>query len=153
MGRILRKHDDLDYLTLNLHSMKSKLAEAVLDHGWQTKNLANGDLQLKKDNIKVQLGNVECKDLVRWTHNGEMGSLFFPVSWLSLEGIEFQGIELHVVAPELQYVLKERPALMNPDWLIREKDILDKKYLQDILLKNGTDISVLHKLVTSACPS
>ncbi len=48
MGRMLREHDDLDYLTLNLHQWKVRFEEAFSQHGWQTKNLANGDLKLKK---------------------------------------------------------------------------------------------------------
>ena len=49
-------------------------------------------------------------------------------------------MEIHVVAPELQYVLKEHPELLNPDWLIKEKDIHDKEHLRDILIQKGTEI-------------
>jgi len=58
-------------------------------------------------------------------------------------------MELHVIASELQYVLKERPELLNPDWLIREKDVLEKEYLQDILVKKGIDVCSLHELIIS----
>lgn len=149
VGRILRAHDDLDYLTLNLHRLKSQFAETFSHHGWQTKDLENGDLSLKKGNVRVHLGNVEAGDVARWTHNGEKGALLFPVSWLSLDTIEFYGRELHVVAPELQYVLKEHPELLNPDWHNRAKDILAKEYLLEILLKRGIDVCSLHELVTS----
>lgn len=77
------------------------------------------------------------------------GSLLFPLAWLSLDAVEFYGTEIHVVAPELQYVLKTHPELLNPDWQIREKDILDKEHLRDILIQKGTEICSLHKLVTS----
>lgn len=149
VGRILREHDDLDYLTLNLYSLKSKFAEAFSSHGWQTENVVNGDLRLKKDGIKVHLGNVELGDVAKWTHNGEKGSLLFPVLWLGMDVVEFYEMELHVIAPELQYVLKECPELLNPDWLIREKDILEKECLRDILLKKGIDVDSLHELVIS----
>ncbi len=149
MGQILREHDDLDYLTLNLRRQKVRLEGAFLACGWQVKGLANGDLKLEKDDIKVQLGNVELGEVARWTHNGEKGSLLFPVSWLSVDVIEFYGMEVHVVAPELQYVLKEHPELLNPGWLIREKDTLDRKCLQDMLAKRGIDVSLLHKSVVS----
>lgn len=148
-GRILREHDDLDYLTLNLHEWKSEIAEVFSRLGWQAKDLANGDLKLKKDNIKVHLGNVEFTRVARWTHNGNKGVLLFPISWLSAQVSEFYGIEVHVVAPELQYVLKERPELLNPDWQIREKDILEREYLREILLEQGIDVCSLHKLVNS----
>ncbi len=149
MGQILREHDDLDYLTLNLHKLKPYFVEAFLDCGWQVKNLENGDLKFKKDSIKVQLGNIEFGERARWTHNGGNGSLLFPVSWLSSNVVEFAGIKLHVIAPELQYVLKEHPELLNPAWLMREKDIFDKEYLRDFLLKRQVDVCSLHKFVSS----
>jgi len=68
----------------------------------------------------------------------------FPLSWPGLQAIEFQGMELHVVAPELQYVLKEHPEFLNPDWQIREKECL-----QNMLLNKGIDVCSLHKPVVS----
>jgi len=59
VGQILREHDDLDYLTLDLHLLKSKFAETFSSYGWQAENIVNGDLKLKKDGVKVHLGNVE----------------------------------------------------------------------------------------------
>jgi hypothetical protein len=153
MGKILREHDDLDYLTLNLHSLKSKFAEVFSGIGWQAKDLENSDLRLKKENVRVHLGNVEFGSVATWTHNGERGSLCFPVSWLDLRVIEFYGIELHVVAVELQFVLKEHPELLNPDWRSRNKDILEKECLRDILLKRGIEVDSLHELVASISSS
>ena len=63
MDRILREHDDVDYLTLNLHPLQSKIVEMFISHGWQTKNLSNGDLSLKKEGVKMHLGNVEFDEL------------------------------------------------------------------------------------------
>src|SRR5574341_676808 len=140
MGRILREHDDLDYLALNLHQLRLRFVEAFSNYGRQAENVVNGDLRLKKEDIKVHLGNVEFGEHAEWTHNGEKGSLLFPISWLSLDVIEFSGTEVHVIATELQYVLKERPELLNPDWLIREKDVLEREYLQEILLKKGIEV-------------
>jgi hypothetical protein len=147
MGRILRDHDDVDYLTLNLHALLSEIMEAFSNRGWQTKVLVNGDLSLKKEGVKVHLGNLEFGELARWTHNGEQGALLFPLSWLSPDVIKFYGMGIHVVAPELQYVLKEHPELLNPDWLLREKDRHDKEYLRDILMQKGTEICSLYQLV------
>jgi len=149
LGRILREHADIDYLTLNLHRLKSKIAATFSERGWQAKDLENGDLSLKKDNVKVHLGNIEIGDAARWTHIGEQGALLFPASWLSEEAVEFYGTEVHVVAPELQYVLKEYPELLNPAWIIREKDILEKEHLRRILLEKGIDVCSLHELVSS----
>jgi len=127
VGRILREHDDLDYLTLNLYLLKINLSEVFSSYGWRVENLVNGDLKLKKDGIKVHLGNVELDKTAKWTHNGEKGSLLFPGSWLSFDVVEFVGMKLHVIAPELQYTLKEHPELLNSDWVLREKDILEKE--------------------------
>lgn len=149
LGRMLREHDDLDYLTLNLHQLQSDIAAAFSKHGWQAKHLANGDLKVEKDYVKIHLGNVEFHEFARWTHNGERGSLLFPRSWLSETVVKFYGIGVHVVAPELQYVLKEHPEFLNPNWLLREKDILEKEYVRDILVQKGTEICSLHKLVKS----
>ncbi len=149
VGRILRDHDDLDCLTSNLHALKPKFTETFLSDGWQSKNLINGDLKLKKDGIQVHLGNVELGETAKWTHNGERGSLLFPVSWLGFDLVEFSGMELHVIAPELQYVLEEPPELLTPDWVLREKDIIEKEYLQGILIRRGINIHSLHKLVIS----
>ncbi len=150
VGQILREHDDLDYLTLNLNQLKSMFEEGFSNLGWQSENLSNGDLKLKKDNLKVHLGNVVSdNELAKWTHNGEKGSLLFPALWLTPDTIEFLGTELHVIAPELQYVLKKHSELLNPDWLIREKDIIERKYLQDILLKRNIDVGSLCKLIIS----
>ncbi len=149
MGRILREHDDLDHLTLNLHQWKENFAEVFSSDGWQTQNLANGDLGLKRDGVKVHLGNVELDEVARWTHNGEKGSLIFPVSWLCPGAVEFCGVVLHVIAPELQFVLKERPGLLNPDWVVRDKDLVEKEYLQKILLEKNVEICSLPGLVMS----
>jgi len=147
--RVLREHDDLDYLTLNLHQLMDRFEEMFAGQGWQAHIYENGDLRLEKDGLKVHLGNVEFGELARWTHNGEKGSLLFPLSWLSPAVMPFHGMDLHVVAAELQYVLKEHPELLNPDWLIREKDIIERECLRDILIKRGIDVSSLHKLITS----
>jgi hypothetical protein len=64
----------------------------------------------------------------------------------------FYGTRIHVVAPELQYVLKEHPELLNAAWQIREKDILDKECSQHILIRKGASIDSLCKLATSTWP-
>jgi hypothetical protein len=57
------------------------------------------------------------------------GSLLFPLSWLSRTAVEFYGMKIHVVAPELQYILKERPSLLNPGCRMRETDKIEKEHL------------------------
>ena len=147
-GGFLREHDDLDCLTMNLHQLKSQFSGVFKKLRWVTKDLENGDLKLTKDNIKIHLGHIKLSDKVTWTHNGEKGSLIFPVSWLPLEMTEFCGVKTHVALPELQYVLKRHPKLLNPEWKTRDKDILDLIALEKILTKRGIEISTLCAMVT-----
>ena len=137
-NRFLREHDDLDYLTLGLHERIPEFIRLFNNHGWQTKILENGDLKLKQKDVKIQLGHVEVFGKARWTHNGDKGSNWFPQSWLNTRTLYFYGTEVHAVEPEFQYVLLERPQMLNPFWDCREKDIVAKTYLQEWIEKKGT---------------
>jgi hypothetical protein len=99
-NRVLREHDDLDYLTLNLHSLIPQFSEMFARCGWQVKVLENDDLKLVRDGIKVHLGHVEITDKARWTHNGDKGSIWFPSNWLDFQSADFCGIKIHVVKPD-----------------------------------------------------
>jgi hypothetical protein len=143
-GCILREHDDLDYLTQHLHELVDPLTGKFQAAGWSARRLENGDLKLKKDGIKIQLGHIEFSQKVRWTHNGERGSLFFPTDWLPRQPKRFYDLDVHVVAPELQYVLLEQPELLNPDWRPRKKDMAAKAYLKTLLEGCGTAPDDLH---------
>jgi hypothetical protein len=132
-GQILREHHDLDYLTLHLHELIEPLSSRFEEVGWSTQHLSNGDLKLEKGEVKVHLGHVAISQDVCWTHNGDLGSLYFPVEWLVQEEKKFYDLCAHAVAPELQYTLLEYPQLLNPDWLPREKDHVAKAYLKTLL--------------------
>jgi hypothetical protein len=147
-GKFLREHNDLDYLTKDLHQLKSQFSRSFLELGWETENLENGDLRCEKDDVKIHFGHVVFSENVKWTHNGEKGSLVFPVSWLPIKATAFYETNVHVVLPELQYVLKTHPQLLNPEWQTRNKDISDLKVLEQILTKRGVEISTLRAMVT-----
>lgn len=136
-NRILREHDDLDYLTLNLHKLTPQFIVLFENCGWQAGLLENGDLKLQREGIKIHLGHVEISKKARWTHNGDKGSLWFPQDWLKSKPVNFCGLEIHVVEPEFQYVMLERPQLLNPDWRYREKDLVARKYLRSFLEGKG----------------
>ncbi len=136
-NHILRPHNDIDYLTLNLHRLLPDFVQLFENDGWQTTLLENGDLKAAQDSGKIQLGHVELSEKASWTHNGLKGSLWFPREWLSSEPVEFCGVEIHVVAPELQYVLIERPQILNADWTRREKDNIARKYLTNYVEQKG----------------
>lgn len=134
---LLREHDDLDYLTLNLHSLIPQFSKLFAGSGWQVNVLENGDLKVKREGVKIQLGHVEVSEKARWTHNGKKGSIWFPRDWLHLQSVNFCGVEVHVVKPEFQYVMIERPQILNPNWKHRDKDILAQKYLRSCIESKG----------------
>jgi hypothetical protein len=146
-NRVLRKHDDLDYLTLNLHNLIPQFSEMFISCGWQVKVLENDDLKLVRDGIKVHLGHVEIADKARWTHNGDKGSIWFSSEWLDFQSVDFCGIEIHVVKPEFQFVMIERPQMLNPDWKLRDKDIAAQEYLRNNIESRGINPHTLLKQV------
>jgi hypothetical protein len=146
-NRILREHDDLDYLTLNLHSLIPRFSELFASCGWKVNVLENGDLRLQREDVKIHLGHVELSDKARWTHNGEKGSIWFPSNWLNLEPVNFCGVEIHVIKPEFQYVMIERPKMLNPNWKHRDKDISARKYLRSLIEGKGITPQTLFEQV------
>ena len=149
-NHILRDHDDLDYLTLNLHNHLLEFAELFANSGWGVKTLENGDLGAKREGVKVQLGHVEFSDNARWTHNGEKGSIWFPVDWLDSKSKVFCGVDVHVVKPEFQYVMIEQPQMLNPNWKHREKDIAARQYLRSYVKSKGITPQALFEYVRDA---
>jgi hypothetical protein len=146
-GQILREHHDLDYLTLHLHEMLEPLAAQFQNAGWSAHPLSNGDLKLEKDGVKVHLGHLFIEREVRWTHNGELGALYFPVEWLVPATRKFCDVEVHVVAPQLQYVLLDHPELLNPAWELREKDRIAKDYFTTWLSDNRIAVEHLRSQI------
>jgi hypothetical protein len=149
VGRWLRPHHDLDYLTLNLHSLAPQAIKLFEDAGWQVQRLSTGDLELNHHGIHVRLGHVELAGQAKWTHNGEQGYLCFPAGWLSPEPVQFCGVELHVVEPAFQYVMLEHPEMLNPAWKPRDKDRIAKTQLQAILESARIDAGSLYQQVTA----
>jgi hypothetical protein len=136
-GCILREHDDLDYLTLHLHELTGPVTNIFQDIGWCPKHLENGDVRLEKDGTRIHLGHVEVMGEARWTHNGEIGSLFFPIEWLLRQTKRFYAVDVHIVTPEFQYALLAHPELLNPQWIPRKKDLTAKALLESYLIGNG----------------
>jgi hypothetical protein len=146
-GCLLRNHHDLDYLTLNLHTIIEPLTQQFLENGWEVKRLSNGDLGIKKEEVKIHLGNVLLSREAQWTHNGDLGSLFFPLEWLARQTRRFYKLDVHVVAPEFQYVLLTHPELLDPTWKPRAKDVVAKDRLKTILEVNNIHIAGLRNRI------
>ncbi|MBN1995758.1 MAG: hypothetical protein JW953_23940 [Anaerolineae bacterium] len=148
-GHLLREHQDLDYLTENLHTLIPQLSALFVAQGWQPEKLANGDLRVTKSGFKIHLGHLELAIEAKWSHNGEKGYLCFPRAWLQPEPVQFYNVKLHVIAPEFEYVLKKHPQLLNPSWEPREVDIFAGEKLSEILEKKGVDLDDLYTQVTA----
>ena len=146
-GRILRNHRDLDYLTLHLHELIDPLTGMFQAAGWQARHLENGDLKLEKNETAIQLGHLEISGSMRWAHNGELGSLYFPTDWLIQQPKRFYDLDVHVVAPELQYFLLEHPDILNPVWKPRQKDLAAKAVLKTMLVTSKIDIEGLQTMI------
>lgn len=143
-NRLLRKHEDMDYLIENLYDCRNKLQQIYKTYGWKTEIISNNDLVITKDKFNIQLGHMEIKkDRVVWFHNGQKGQIVFPVSWLNQKQINFLGIKIHAVKPQFQYILKSHPEFMNPVWKTRLKDKHDLLVLKKLLLQKGVNLSTL----------
>ncbi len=148
-GTYLRDHGDIDYLIPGFHDQCNAIAQSLDNHGWHV-NIYLGAhlLSAKKDGIKLHLGHIEIHQEVVWKHNGLDGAILFPIEWLNKKGIPFHGIAVHVTEPELTYVLKTRPDLMNSCWTARDKDKADLQILEALILKKGrlpeNDLSRIH---------
>ena len=53
-------------------------------------------------------------------------------------------MKVHVVEPEFEYVVKEHPQILNPDWKPRDKDIIAKQYLKEMLEARDVDLDMLY---------
>jgi len=146
-GHFLREHHDIDYLTRDLYKLSKPLKELYQNLGWQVQHVANGDLMLTRERIEVHLGNVTFSEEACWTHNGELGSIYFPVVWINGQPKEFLNLAIHVVEPELQFVLLTDPKLLNPKWVPREKDIAARIFLRALLEAKKVRLADLRNLV------
>jgi len=149
-GRFLRSHSDIDYLVLDLQRLAQDFAELLFSEGWDVKAILNDHLLIAgKDNIKLHLGNIEIDDVVNWRHNGDNGTITFPVGWLREYPIDFYDVQVHVVEPEFSYVIKSLPSLMNPEWVSRGKDQTEIKILEGLLVQRDVESGLLTSLVNS----
>lgn len=145
-GYILRQHDDAEFLVVNLYKYRSKLQKIFDELSWDTKIVENGDLVIKKDNLKIHLGHIEIVGSnVFWFHNGKKGQIVFPKNWLNKQIVHFEGETFHAVTPEFQYVLKLHPEFMNPKWEHREKDRVDIKVLTKLLTQKAVNLKLIEE--------
>ena len=148
-GQYQRLHHDIDYLTVNLSTLKPEFAKLLKMAKWQVKHIENGDISATKEGLKVHLGNISLKKQARWTHNGQKGIICFPLHWLRQRSVSFYGVAVHVVEPEFEYVIKENPKLLNEDWHLREKDLLAQSELTKMLQGKYVNLDMLARRVVS----
>ncbi len=138
-GRMLREHGDLDYLTVDLERLKPQLAALFAQHRWPCKVVANGDLSPRRGGFRMQLGNITLDEGVRWSFNGDKGFVVFPRTWLLAEPVCFCGVQVHVVAPEFEYMVKCCPQIFNPDWHARPRESEALARVRSMLEARGVD--------------
>ncbi|MCB0112266.1 MAG: hypothetical protein KDE53_40360, partial [Caldilineaceae bacterium] len=144
-GRLLRKHDDIDYLTVNLCELREAFTRQFETAGCTVSTVSNGDLVIRGTGIKLHLGHLVVDARARWAHNGDApgGVLEFPTTWLAPDASTFYNQTVHVVKPELEYVLKCRPDLLNPQWTPRPKDVMAKAALEKLLYTQKVEVQDL----------
>ncbi|MEZ4861385.1 MAG: GNAT family N-acetyltransferase [Caldilineaceae bacterium] len=149
-GRLLRKHDDIDYLTVNLCELREAFTQQFATAGCTVSTVANGDPVVRGTGIKLHLGQLMVDGRARWVHNPNApdGVLEFPATWLALEASTLYNQTVHVVKPELEYVLKCRPDLLNPQWTPRPKDVTAKAALEKMLYAEKVEVQ---DLFTQVC--
>lgn len=149
-GQFLREHSDIDYLIVDLHRLADQIQNALRREGWEVKAVLDDHLLIaRKEGFKLHLGSIEIGAAVQWRHNGAAGAITFPLSWLRKEAVSFYGVSVHVVEPELGYVLKTYPTIINPAWTIRAKDEPDLNLLKEMLRQKGVDTALLQVQVSS----
>jgi hypothetical protein len=162
-GRVTREHSDIDCFVVDLYRLFAPFRDRLLEQGWETRDPLDGHLLgASRDGIRLALGHVELEagagaggagdgGIVNWKHNGNRGSILFPAAWLRREVVPFLGVELHIAEPELAYVLKTNPHLMNPDWSARDRDRADIALLRAMLAEKRVDLDTLLSQVQSVC--
>jgi hypothetical protein len=149
-GQFLREHSDIDYVIQNLQKLAEQFVDRFCREGWHVRRVLDDSiLVVKKDGIKLHLGHIDIAEIVQWKHNGNNGTITFPVHWLRQEPVEFFTIKVHVVEPEFGYVLKSHPQLMNPEWKPRDRDLVDMRRFAEILSRKQVDVTKLLPQVTS----
>ena len=148
-GQLLREHSDLDYLTVDLARHKPELAALFARKRWPAKVVSNGDLSPRRSGYRMQLGNITIAgDRVRWTFAGEAGFLEFPRSWLHPGPVRFCGVDVHVVEPEFEYVIKCCPQMFNPDWKARANDDEVRSHIRALLDRRHVDPDELYAQIS-----
>lgn len=136
-GHQLRDHHDLDYLTHNLFSLLPMLQALLVEAGWETQVVVNGDLTAQRDEVRLHFGHVQDEiaddSLSCWIHNGDRGQLRFSRRWLPSDTVSFYAVALHVVAPALQYTLLQNPEQLNPAWRPRPQDQMARVVLESFI--------------------
>lgn len=149
-GKFLREHDDIDVLCEQMYLHRGMFHDFFSKQGYETKDLENYDFKAIKKEAKIHIGHLEIRDSqVEWKHNGDKGSIIFAKDWLDQKVYHFYDIELFTVKPEFEYVLKTHPELMNPDWVLRQKDLDARERLINLLDDKYGDLDSLYELVAS----
>ena len=147
-GRILRAHRDIDYMTVGLAGLGPQFAALFREAGWEATWTPNAMVTARTEGIHIALGALDLGDEATWWDNGDLGYVRFPAAWLRPQPVDLDGVPVHVVEPEFEYMIKSRPRLLNPDWNLKERHIAARERLREILQARGVDPESLYPRVS-----
>lgn len=159
LGYFYRSHHDIDLMIVNLNQFANLFKIAFKKHGWHCEILLNNQmLNVKKGDLKLHINNVIIKEgRALLKYEGDEGSIVFPQDWLRRVPVPFYDTVLHVVEPQLIYVLKSNPHFCNPDYeqwddekrkKRANRDTQDILVLKKMLIDRNVNVKALKQLVS-----
>lgn len=132
-GEFLREHSDLDGFIENMASVLELLIEKYQSRGYLVKYLEEFSmLEVAIDENQYASFNPVVIEggLAMWRHIGDRGTVYFPESWLDNQPRDFYDAKVYTSGLKFEYAFRQISALVNPDWVEREKDKVAKSYLE-----------------------
>jgi len=144
LGYFYRFHHDIDLMIMDLNQFAKQFKTAFEEQGWHCEVLLNNHmLNVKKDDLKLHINNVVTKNGHAFLKFfGDDGAIVFPQDWLRDAPLPFYDTFLHVVEPQLLYVLKSNPYVCDPDYKQWNDEKRKKRAVRDI-----PDLQVFEKLL------
>jgi hypothetical protein len=140
-GRFLRKHHDLDGFTLNLLDIRQEASRRYADRGYLIEYSEDFDiLAISRDGYHAAFNRLEVDgETAMWRHIGNAGTVYFPARWLDPAPRDFCGVPVLLAGAEFDYVLKTNVGMLNPQWVLRDKDRAAVARLEEILATTGSE--------------
>lgn len=138
-GHFLREHGDLDGFVENLIENLDVMIEEFIKREYEvTFNDEFLILEVKSGLVHASLNPLQINGKVaEWMHIGNEGSVYFPSEWLDQIPRSFYNIKVYTSGIRFEYAVKTKISMLNPEWNLREKDLLAIKYMKEKLDERG----------------